>query len=712
MITAPSRPIRQGQLWAATRAGSLRLFLKILNPRPTPMPAEEVRLIAAAGACEIDLARRELRVLGSVTPLGARAFEIMEALARAGGELVTKDALMERVWPGAIVMDGTLHVHAAAIRKALGPYRSLLKAESGRGYRLLGDWAAPGGAAPARRHKPPTNIPIANAGLIGRADDLRKLGDLLSAHRAVTLTGPGGIGKTSLALLAARSRQADFPGGSWLIELATLSDPALVASAVAAALGLTLPANDISANGVAKAIGDRNCLLLLDNCEHVISAAAFLADTILRHCPLVTILVTSREILRIEGEHLYRVPPLAVPAPGLAAEDILGHSAPELFVARARAHGATCPASPATLQTIAAICRHLDGIPLAIEFAAARAATLGVNPVFAGLESRFALLTQGRRTALPRHQTLYAACDWSYQLLPAGQQQALRWLAVFPNGFGLTAACELLADHQDQAAIIESLSSLAEKSLLNVDGAAGLITYRMLETTRGLRTPAPHCLWRASSCDAALCHHRARHRRGRAVQPSAEAGRTPECQSGLGLVLRPRRRRQRRARDHSVLHPDLAARLAHGRVSGPGRSGTGASAAGDRGPRLGCPTLHRPQHRHGPYHRPGGGHASRLGQSHGGGRSVGRSIRPHAGALGDVGLPLQQPRLHEGAADRAAVAPRDRPGAGPRSTCGGEPAAGPQPALHGRPAKSPAPSRARAAVGGCRLRRTDRLVPV
>jgi DNA-binding winged helix-turn-helix (wHTH) protein len=228
-----------------------------------------IRPVYASGDCEIDLARRELRVLGSPVPVGGRAFEIIEALARSAGELVTKDDLMKRIWPGAIVMDSTLHVHAAAVRKALGPYRGLLKTESRRGYRLLGDRTIrrqhaakpPVGLQHKRAvtgESPATNFPAAVTRLVGRSAAVQRLHDLVSANRVVTLTGPGGIGKTTLALKVARRVLGEFADGGWLIELASLSDPHLVPSAVAGVLGLRLGSNLDSADAVARAIGEKN----------------------------------------------------------------------------------------------------------------------------------------------------------------------------------------------------------------------------------------------------------------------------------------------------------------------------------------------------------------------------------------------------------------------------------------------------------------------
>ena len=439
------------------------------------MLAEVVQPIYASGDCEIDLARRELRILGSPVPVGGRAFEIIEVLAQSAGELVTKSELMDRVWPGAIVMDNTLQVHTAAVRKALGPHRSLLKTESGRGYRLLGNWSVrrQEAASPpsGRQHirlvgeRPSSNLPSTVTRLIGRAAAVRRVQDLISAYRVVTLAGPGGIGKTSLAIKVGRRALGDFADGAWLVELASVSNHTLIPSAVAGVLGLKFGGEEISADTIARAIGDRSILLILDNCEHVIDAAADLADTLIRQCPGTTILATSRETLRIGGECVYRVPPLDVPAS--AADDpdhIRGHSAVELFIARGEAQDSDFSLRAQMLPDVAAICRHLDGIPLAIEFAAARAALLGVEEVAAGLRDRFGLLTGGRRTALPRHKTLRATLDWSYDLLPEQEQRLLRRLGIFAGGFTLESA-EIVAG-TDKTLVINGIANLVAKSLI------------------------------------------------------------------------------------------------------------------------------------------------------------------------------------------------------------------------------------------------------
>ncbi len=451
--------------------------------------------IFASGGCEIDLARRELRMGGAPTPVGSRAFEIVVLLVQAAGELVTKDELMDRVWPGAIVLENTIQVHIASVRRALGPNKVLLKTESGRGYRLLGTWTTRGAdsenvlasSQPLERSDEARgdNFPLTVSALIGREATIRSVRDLISAYRVVTLTGPGGIGKTSLAVEAARGVVGEFKGGGWLVELAPLADASLVPSAVAGVLGLRLIGGANSAEAVARAIGDANLFLILDNCEHVIDAAAELAETIVRFCPYVSVLATSREVLRINGEQVYRVPPLDVPDAGQQdPEHILRHGAAELLVSRTGALAPSFSLEPDDIRAIAAICRQLDGIPLAIEFAAARVATLGFRQVAAGLNDRFRLLTSGRRTALPRHRTLRGALDWSYALLPPDEQRVLRYLAIFPGGFTFEAAKAVGARGGAGDIILDGISSLVAKSLLAVDEGASPPRWRMLETTR------------------------------------------------------------------------------------------------------------------------------------------------------------------------------------------------------------------------------------
>jgi predicted ATPase len=399
---------------------------------------------------------------------------------------------MQRVWPGTTVGETTLHVHISAVRKALGQDRHLVKTAQGRGYRLLGAWAARDSKEPpALQHRrisaalPPTNFSPLVMRLIGRSEAVQRVRDLISAYRVVTLTGPGGIGKTVLATKAVHGLMADFDS-AWFVELASLSDPDLVPTAVATVLGLKLSGEKISAEAVARTVGDTNLLLVFDNCEHVIDAAANFVETFVRMCPRATILATSREILRTHGEYVYRVPSLQVPPPDEEEPDqILNHSAVELFIAKTKASDSDFSVQAAMLPVIGAICRRLDGIPLAIEFAAAGAMTSGVQQVAAGLRDRFALLTRGRRTALPRHKTLRATLDWSYELLPEVERQLLRRLAVFLGGFTVDAAIAVTNDTGlDAPAVIGGIANLVAKSLVVLDNSDTGTRWSLLETIR------------------------------------------------------------------------------------------------------------------------------------------------------------------------------------------------------------------------------------
>jgi predicted ATPase/DNA-binding winged helix-turn-helix (wHTH) protein len=460
------------------------------------MPEQDRHLVYEFGGWELDLARRELRMRGAPVPLGGRAFQIFAVLVQSAGELVTRDELMTRVWSGAIVEENTLEVHISAVRKALGSDRGTLRTSFGRGYRLVGNWtirkkrtlADPVVLDPTRMlvQAFQTNLPATSSEIIGRIASVQQLQEFLSAYRMVTLTGPGGIGKTVLALEVTRSLFRAFHGDCWLVDLVSLSDPGRVAFTVASVLGLKLGGEETSPETAARAIGGRRLLLVLDNCEHLIDAVAKLAGAILRTCPHAYVLATSREVLRIEGEHVYRVPPLDVP-PQHEEESgsILGHSAVQLFIAKARASDSDFSPYQANLWAIAAICRRLDGIPLAIEFAAARAAALGPELVLSRLDERFGLLTGGRRTALPRHQTLRATLDWSYDLLPDPERCLLRRLGIFAAGFTLEAANAVMSDQgRTASALLEQIANLVAKSLVTLDGLASSGRWRLLETIR------------------------------------------------------------------------------------------------------------------------------------------------------------------------------------------------------------------------------------
>ena len=459
-------------------------------------PVSEAPASVEFGRFRIFPQRREVLADGRPMELGGRAFDVLLALIEAGGAVVTKDDLIRRVWPGRIVDDGNLHAQIKALRKAFAGY-DLIRTVVGRGYQFKGEIRAFGPNRSVQTDpntasnipppmRVPTNLPAQTADLIGREDEIGEVMSLVADHRFVTLTGTGGIGKTRLAVEVARRLLPRFSDGVWIAELAPLSDPRLVPVTVAAALGLDLISGIISSERIARALDSRHFLLVLDNCEHVIDAAAEMVEALLHTNPMARVIATSREPLRAESEYLYRVPPLGIPTEDTQPlEHLLRHGAVALFVERA---GATDPSFAPDRQTasfIAAICRRLDGIPLALELAAARASTLGLQQLASRLDDRFSLLTGGRRTALQRHQTLRATLDWSYELLSLSERVMLRRLSVFVGSFTLAAASAIVAVIEiPPSDIVETLSNLVDKSLVVADVGGAAVHYRLLETTR------------------------------------------------------------------------------------------------------------------------------------------------------------------------------------------------------------------------------------
>ena len=332
---------------------------------------------------------------------------------------------------------------------------------------------------------PPTNLPERVSEFIGREDEVREVLSLVASRRLVTLTGPGGIGKTRLALAVAHELKAGFADGVWVAEFSPLADPSLVPATVAAAVGLELAAGEVSARRVAQALAGRRLLLVLDTCEHVLDTAAELAEAVLRAGSGVHVVATSREPLRAEGEQVYPVPPLAVPAE--AGDDLWEYGAVRLFAARSRGTGARLSEDRHTGLAMAAICRQLDGMPLAIELAAARVAVLGLDgysPPTSMIASN--LLTGGRRTALPRHQTLRATLDWSFELLPEPERVILRRLGDLCRRLQPGGSRRGRSERRDRAVGSSSsaLSNLVAKSLVSTAADGTITRYRLLDTTR------------------------------------------------------------------------------------------------------------------------------------------------------------------------------------------------------------------------------------
>ena len=335
----------------------------------------------------------------------------------------------------------------------------------------------------------PNNLPSVVNSFVGREPELAAVRSLVRSDRLVTLTGAGGSGKTRLALQAAAELLDTTTDGVWFIELAPVTDGAQIAAVVAAVLGLPDQGGPALSEAVADALGQQDALLLLDNCEHLIGAAAKFCEQIIRQCPRVMFLVTSREPLGIDGERVYRVPSMSLPpAEAATAADLAGSDAVRLFADRARTHDPGFALDAQSAPLVATICRRLDGIPLALELAAARLSSMSLRQVTERLDQRFRLLTGGSRNAMPRQQTLQATVDWSFGLLAPPERQTLTRLSVFAGGFDLDAAEAVCTSGDSGVAdaldVLDQLSSLVSKSLVAADRTPESVRYRLLETIR------------------------------------------------------------------------------------------------------------------------------------------------------------------------------------------------------------------------------------
>ena len=468
-----------------------------MTDRPLSMDADRINGSGAQailfGPFRLLAAKRLLLSGENPVRLGSRALDMLIALVERPGELVSKEELMARVWPNTFVEPGNVTVHIAALRRALGDgcngNRYLINIP-GRGYRFVAPITLAEDGQPSVRvasaAKREHNLPALLTKPIGRADIIDELANQVAQRRLLTIAGPGGIGKTTVALALAEHFIGAYEQGIWLIDLADLIEPHLAPGVLAAVLGLEVP-SEHPLSALIAALKDKHMLLVFDNCEHVIAATAGLVAGILRGAPNVQILATSREPLRVEGEHVFRLPPLAIPPAScsITASEALEFSAVQLFVERATAALGAFELSDSEAPFVAGICRGLDGLALAIELAAARVDTLGVRGVAAALNDCLQLLTRGCRTALPRQQSLAATLDWSHALLDEAEQTVFRRLAVFARGFTLCAAGAIAADEfYNESETIDLVATLIAKSLVVADGRFVEPRFRLLDTTR------------------------------------------------------------------------------------------------------------------------------------------------------------------------------------------------------------------------------------
>jgi predicted ATPase/DNA-binding winged helix-turn-helix (wHTH) protein len=445
------------------------------------------------GTFRLRVSERLLENDGAPVYLGARTLDILIALVERASEVVSKKDLMARVWPDMTVDEGSLRFQIALLRKALGedePGARYVATLPGRGYCFVAPIShslAPGlPAVETPVSHPSYGLPARLTRMVGRDETVQSLSARLATERFVTIVGPGGIGKTTVAVAAAHTLLADFVGAVCFFDLGPLSDPLLVPSAVASTLGLQVPFRDPTP-GLIAFLRDKRMLLILDSCEHVIETAAALAERIFQEAPQTHILATSREALRVEGEHVYPLTPLDSPPEDaeLTAAQVLAFPAAQLFVERVAASGHRFELQDSDAPTVAEICRRLDGIALAIELAAGRVNAYGIQETAALLNDRFRLLWKGRRTALLRHQTLSATLDWSFDLLNERERVVLRRLSVFVGIFTLEAARSVAVGSDiDAEQVVATLASLVAKSLVAANTSDVTTRYRLLDTTR------------------------------------------------------------------------------------------------------------------------------------------------------------------------------------------------------------------------------------
>ena len=443
------------------------------------------------GPFELNVAQRSLKKADQVIPLGGRAYDILIALLENAGEVVAKAELIAKAWPDVTVEEGSLRVHLSALRKALGDGQfgnKYIASIQGRGYSFI----APVTRFPADSDRSSasarlSNLPPALGRMVGRENVVREIqGWLQAGQRLITILGAGGIGKTTVALSVGHGALTDFSGAVFFVDLSTVSDKEHVIGAIASAVGLDSQLVDPK-EVLLSFLRPRRVLVILDSCEHFIKKIAEIADYIFQNAPDIYILATGREALHVPGERVLRLCPLDCPPeqPGLTASEVLAYPAARLFAERVSARGGNFSLSDDEAPMVAEICRKLDGIALAIELAAGRAAVFGVRSTVAKLGSRLDLLKFGRRTANPRHQTLIATLDWSHDHLSEAERVLLRRVAIFVGHFTLEAALAVAEEVGiDQSEIAGALGNLVNKSLIGVWTNSRGPFYRLLDTTR------------------------------------------------------------------------------------------------------------------------------------------------------------------------------------------------------------------------------------
>jgi non-specific serine/threonine protein kinase len=462
------------------------------------------------GPLRLDVDAQVLIHDGTAVALGPRAVAVLTVLVSHANEFVEKSAILDAAWPGLVVEEANLAVQISAIRRALARVGGgdWVETLARRGYRFVGPVAEMAGrpAGPAPSDRPRTNLPELLTSFVGRERELAEIRKHLPTLRLLTLTGTGGLGKTRLAQQAAVEMLDAYRDGVWFVDLAPLADPALVPSALAQVLQVKEPPAQSLQDALCSSLRTSETLLILDNCEHVLDACARLIAALLRETTKVTVIATSREPLHLPGERVHPLGPLLLPDPKADARTIARADAVQLFVDRARQQRPRFELQEKQARAVAEICVRLDGIALAVELAAARVAVLPVEQIVRLLDQRFRLLTSGSRE-LPRHQTLRALIDWSYELLDDAEKALFARLSVFAGGWSLEAANEVCSGESiAQDDVVYVLIGLVEQSLVVADEDGD--RYRMLETVREY---AQEKLEKSSIGDAGQTRWRDRH---------------------------------------------------------------------------------------------------------------------------------------------------------------------------------------------------------
>jgi predicted ATPase/DNA-binding winged helix-turn-helix (wHTH) protein len=443
------------------------------------------------GPFELNVAERSLKKANQVLPLGGRAYDILIALLENAGEVVGKAELIKLAWPDVTVEEGSLRVHLSALRKALGDGQfgnKYIANVQGQGYSFIAPVARlPADHDSGNASAEMSNLPPALGRMLGRNDVVVEIQGLLqTGQRLITILGAGGIGKTTVALSVGHRALADFSCAAFFVDLSTVHDQEHLIGAIASVVGLG-PRMADPKEALLNFLRPRKVLIILDSCEHLIGKTAEIAGYIFQNAPDIYILATSREALHVPGEHLLRLCPLDCPPeqPGLTASEVIAYPAVRLFAERVSARRGEFSLRDDEAPMVAEICRKLDGIPLAIELAAGRAAVFGVGNTVARLGSRLDLLKFGRRTANPRHQTLIATLDWSHDHLSEIERVLLRRVAIFVGHFTREAALAVAEEvGKGGAEVAGALGNLVNKSLIEAWASSRGPCYRLLDTTR------------------------------------------------------------------------------------------------------------------------------------------------------------------------------------------------------------------------------------